>query len=415
MAIGRVLRPLMVPLLAVCAASLPELANAAVSCGPPDSKQTSVCQIDPAIDAAALCNDGTLPAFWFRPGSGSGATTWVVWLEGGGQCTDKLSCALRAERPGSASLLTSRGFAATFAAGVLSPDHLINPSLYNANTVFVHYCLSDDWSGAYTSLSPYNHLDPTTWNFQGRRIALAAIASLNELDQGFSQAATVLLGGSSAGGVGVTVVMNDLLPVLPATAQKLLANDAGFTLNIGQFDPQEPAPYIYPGHPDAFESNYEAGMSLWHGRGDAKCAAAATTLLEQADCYNTSLLLQQGYINVPTFVAESQIDKIQVADELCPTLLGRCSLPVSPLTTTGQYASTFGIQMAAALIGAGTPAGYTVSSPDAYMHEILGSQNDFLQSYPVTGGTTSARAVFDAWLADPTGARVTSIATGPGL
>jgi hypothetical protein len=60
-------------------------AIAAVSCEPPDSKQTSVCQIHPAIDPGALCNDGTLPAFWFRPGSG--AATWVVWLEGGGQCT----------------------------------------------------------------------------------------------------------------------------------------------------------------------------------------------------------------------------------------------------------------------------------------------------------------------------------------
>jgi hypothetical protein len=404
------------PLVVGGAGLLPHAGHAAVACGLPDSKATSVCHIDPTIDPAALCNDGTLPAFWIRLGSGSGASTWVIWLEGGGQCTDKISCELRAERTASAALLTSRGFTAEFAAGVLSPDHLINPSLYNANTVFVHYCSSDDWSGNYASTSPYNHLSPTTWNFQGRRIVSAAIASLNELGIGFAQAGTVLLGGSSAGGVGATVNANDVLPVLPATAHMLLANDAGFTIDIGQFDATEAAPYIYPGHPNAFENNYEQGISLWHGRGDVNCAAHASTLLGQAACYNTSLLLQQGYIAVPSFVAESQIDKIQLADEICPTRYGTCQLPSSPLTATGQYALAFQNQMGSALIGEGTPAAYSVTSPDAYLHEILGSQYDFVSEYTVAGGgSISPRDVFDTWLADPGGTRATSLATGPGI
>eukprot|EP01048_Picozoa_sp_COSAG05_P027607 COSAG05_NODE_8136_length_733_cov_1.082019_1_plen_164_part_01 len=35
----------------------------------------------------AVCLDGSAPAYYWRPGSGSGAKSWVLFLEGGGWCS----------------------------------------------------------------------------------------------------------------------------------------------------------------------------------------------------------------------------------------------------------------------------------------------------------------------------------------
>jgi hypothetical protein len=217
-------------------------AQARVNCGTPDASNTKACYIDPKLAPAALCNDGTRPEFSLRPGSYSGAQTWVIWLEGGGNCIDQPSCAARATNPETKPLITSRNFAATAGAGLLSPDPAINPTLYDANTVLVHYCSSDNWSGAYTPTAAFDKNDPTTWFFQGRSIALAAINSLQDVKLQFKHAKLIVLGGTSAGGAGITLDANDILPILPNAPSILLVNDAGFALDIGQYDPTAPAP-----------------------------------------------------------------------------------------------------------------------------------------------------------------------------
>ena len=402
-------------LAAAAASAAPGRLHAATpQCGTPDQAGSRACFIDPTIDPAALCNDGTTPAFWVRPGSGSGAARWVIWLEGGGECADQTQCAMRAQS--SPDLLTSNGFKAGDGVGVLSPNATTNPLLYNANTVLVHYCSSDDWSGNYTTTHTFSPSDPTTWNFQGRRIALAAVRSLNELGLGFAAAQQILLGGTSAGGEGITVTANDILPVLPAAAKDVrFVNDAGFALNIGQYDSTAPSPFIYQGKPDAFTSHFEAALSLWQGRGDAKCDATAHTTLQHVNCYNSSLVLQHGYIALPSFVAESQIDTAQLTDQLCPLLYGNCNVPHDPNSMQGIYATAFGMHMAAQLKGAGTPAAYSVFSPDAYMHVILSNSAVYTTPYAFPGGPLLARDVFDDWLAHPTGPRIVDLGSGPGV
>jgi hypothetical protein len=393
----------------------PGRAHAAVACGTPNAAGAAACFIDPKLDPKALCNDGTLPMFWIRPGSGVGASRWIIWLQGGGHCTDQPSCAQRAATPGTASLITSNGFAATAGIGVISSSASENPVMYNANTVNIHYCSSDDWTGAYSSTSAFNPNDPTTWNFQGRRIALAAINSLRELEPSFAFAAFIVFGGTSAGGEGATLVANDVLPLLPPAPTILLANDAGFANDIGQFDASAPSPYIYAGEPNAFFTNFQNAINLWHGRGDAKCAATAGTLQQQINCYNSALVLQQGYITLPSFVAESQIDSAQVSDEICPSLYGDCAVPHNPASQQGVYTTAFGQAMASQLTGAGTKAAYWVTSPDAYMHVILQDDAQFIAAYTTATGSVTPRDQWDAWLNDPRGPRTLSLGTGPGV
>ena len=381
------------------------------------SNGVQTCSIDPTLDRNALCNDGTVPAFWYRPGSGNGVTRWLVWLQGGSECFDAVSCTLRASIPQAKILVTASGFTADAGTGLMSASSRTNPSLYNVNTVFVHYCSSDTWSGDRAATGRiFVPALASTWQFRGRRIAMAAVQSIRELVPAFSAATQVILGGDSAGGVGITLTANDLLPLLPSGVPVLLINDAGFALNIGQFDSSAPAPYVFAGHPNAFETQIAARLAFWHARGDKLCDAAATTSAQHANCYDTSYVLKNGYIQVPTFVAESLIDTAQVRLELCPNLYGKCIEPSNPGTQAGQYATAFGAHMAANLQAADTAATYANFSPDQYVHVILSDNSAFTQPFQFTAGGLSARDALDAWLTHPAAAaRATYIGNAPGV
>ena len=407
-----VLQRLCAALLMLCGGGVAR-AHAALTCGQVNASGAAACFVDPAVDPGALCNDGSAPAFWFRPGSGAGAKTWVIWLEGGGQCTSQASCASRARGAGARSL-TSAGFTAGNGAGVLSASRSINPMLYDANAVLIHYCSSDDWSGDRSSSLPFNPGDPATWYFQGRRIALAAIASLPELGTGFHRASHIVLGGSSAGGLGVMVTANDILPVLPKSAASVrVVNDAGFAIEIGQFDESIAAPYVFKGQPTAFTELFEAGMALWHGRGDAKCDAAAVTPQAHAACYS-ALVLNAGYIGVPSFVAESQLDTAQLSDELCPAADGNCGLPHGSRSMQGQYAAAFSKAMVHSMRGQGATVAYGVYAPDAYMHTMLADAAQFTTKRDFANGKLSPQAVLNLWLKGA-GSRVMEVGISPGL
>jgi hypothetical protein len=390
-------------------------AQANVTCGTPDATNTEACSIDPKLAPAALCNDGSQPEFSLRPGTGGGTRTWIIWLEGGGNCTDQASCAARAASPQTSGLITSHNYIAADGTGLLSPDPSINPTLYNATTVVVHYCSSDNWTGAATPAAAFNANDPTTWYFQGRSIALAAINSLQEVRLHFKRADIIVLGGTSAGGAGITLDANDILPILPAARSILLVNDAGFALDIGQFDPTAPSPYISSAQPDSFITNIETAMSLWGGRGDAKCAAAATSQIEQAGCYNTALLLQNGSIPLPSFVAESQLDQVQVTNGLCPTGDPKCPLPVNPALKKGIYVTAFGADMAQTLTAPATQAAYSFVAPDQYMHVIMTDDTAFTSQYQTGTGSFTPSAIWASWYANPSGARLMNISDAPGL
>jgi hypothetical protein len=392
----------------------PKAARAAVSCSA-NPAGNSTCHIDPAIDPQALCNDGTQPVFWVRRGSGSGLYTWVIWLEGGGRCTDQTSCSERASAPGSKGLITSNGYVASSGVGILSTNPSVSPDLYNANVVEIHYCSSDTWTGAYSPSQGFNPNEPTTWYFQGRRIVLAAIKSLDELNLNFASARVILVGGSSAGGVGATLDINDIIPVLPHAPTQLLINDAGFALDIGQYDPNVPSPYVYDGMPNAFYNNYAAALSLWHGRGEVNCASISPTQQVQINCYSVSFVLQNSYIGIATFVGQSQLDTAQITDQLCPSQYGNCSVPPNTSTKQGVYAANYGKVMNATLIGNGTHSMFSVASPDTYEHVILDDPKLFTATYPIPGGSTSPSAVFHEWYQNPSGFRILSLADGPGV
>lgn len=78
-------------------------------------------------------------------GSGSGASKWIIHMEGGGWCYDEDGCVQRSKtRLGSSKEWPG---SIEFALGFLSDSKLLNPDFYDWNIVFVAYCDGASFSG----------------------------------------------------------------------------------------------------------------------------------------------------------------------------------------------------------------------------------------------------------------------------
>ena len=77
-------------------------------------------------------------------GSGSGAKSWIVHMEGGGWCFDEDECVARSKT----SLGSSKFWkpTATF-SGFLSDNQTENPNFYNWNVAFINYCDGASFTG----------------------------------------------------------------------------------------------------------------------------------------------------------------------------------------------------------------------------------------------------------------------------
>uniref|UniRef100_A0A803M0A9 Pectin acetylesterase n=1 Tax=Chenopodium quinoa TaxID=63459 RepID=A0A803M0A9_CHEQI len=145
-----------------------------------------------AKELGAYCLDGSLPAYQFSKGFGSGASNWLLHIEGGGWCNDVKSCLERATtRIGSSSYMTENVF-----SGILSNNQSLNPDFYNWNRVMLRYCDGASFAGN----SMYQNGNSSLY-FRGQKIWQAIISDL--LPQGLAHAEKALLSGCSAGGLAV--------------------------------------------------------------------------------------------------------------------------------------------------------------------------------------------------------------------
>ena len=331
--------------------------------GPNDHAQ-AVYLLDPTKYQEALCNDGTPAGYIFRHGSGHGVRRWIVELQGGGECEDNATCATRAKNLISTAGLISGVSPGGTLDGILSADPAVNPDFYDANAVRVLYCSSDFWTGDKApSRQPFRRANAAeTWYFQGRAIARAVMEELGR--KGLGNADEVLLTGDSAGGVGIVLDANDVLPLTPPSARTIVAGDAGFTLDIGAFDPNSPSTgYVSPSLPTPIETIIEQGNAFWGGRGDLNCASQAVTLKERLLCYNTAIVISEFFVAPPVFTAEALDDLAQLSDDGLPP--GR---PKKGTPAFG-YATSFATAMTGTLRQVGPDN--TVYAPYAFIHEMF--------------------------------------------
>ncbi|CAO2180080.1 unnamed protein product [Urochloa humidicola] len=173
-----------------------------------------------AVDAGAVCMDGTPPAYHLDPGSGAGNNSWIVNLEGGGWCNNVRACQFRkTSRRGSSDLMEKE---IPF-GGIMSNSPVDNPDFYNWNRVKIRYC--DGASFAGEGFDKENG-----FYFRGQRIWEATVRHL--LSIGMASADKVLLTGCSAGGLAVILHCDEFQAFFqPTTAVKCLA-DAGLFLDV---------------------------------------------------------------------------------------------------------------------------------------------------------------------------------------
>jgi len=333
----------------------------------PNNHPQAVYLLDPANYPEALCNDSSPAGYIFRRGSGHGMRRWIIELQGGGQCDDNATCATRDKSLTSTTGLISGVSPGGTLDGILSADPAVNPDFYDANAVRVLYCSSDFWTGSKApSRLPFKRGNAAeTWYFHGRAIATAVLNDL--VTKRFDAADEVLLTGDSAGGVGIILDANDMLPLTPRTARTIVAADAGFTLDIGAYDPNSPSTgYVSPALPTPVETIIEQGHAFWGGRGDLNCASEAVTLKERLLCYNTAMVTSEFFVAPPVFTSEALDDLAQLSDDGMP---GR---PKKGTPAYG-YATSFAVAMTAALRQVGPHN--SVYGPYAFIHEMFIGKN----------------------------------------
>ena len=182
----------------------------------------------------ARCLDGSPAAFYI--GTPAKPTTkWLIWGEGKAWCLSEADCVARATATDGRGGWTSSGWpskpgclpptlpwgdapcvpgkTAGQAWGCqLSNDCGLNPAFCDFNMVHLKTCDGGSWSGNRSSLSP------SGLHYKGRAIVDATVAALQAL--GIGEATEIVIGGGSAGALGVYLQADRWLSMLDPSGEK---------------------------------------------------------------------------------------------------------------------------------------------------------------------------------------------------
>ncbi|XP_073223185.1 pectin acetylesterase 12-like isoform X1 [Cicer arietinum] len=199
--------------------SLLEAHEASFSLVATNPHMVGITIIHSAAAKGAVCLDGTLPAYHFDRGHGSGANNWLVNLEGGGWCNNIRTCVYRKTSRHGSSKLMEKAIAFT---GILSNNFHENPDFFNWNRVKIRYCDGASFTGD-------SKHKAAQLQFRGQRIWLAAMEEL--MSKGMRYANQALLSGCSAGGLATILHCDDFRDLFPRTTKVKCLSDGGLFLD----------------------------------------------------------------------------------------------------------------------------------------------------------------------------------------
>ncbi|KAM6541344.1 hypothetical protein CsatB_005791 [Cannabis sativa] len=247
--------------------------------------------ISSAASTGAVCLDGTLPGYHIHPGSGSGANSWLIQLEGGGWCNTIRSCVYRKTTRRGSSKFMEKQLPFT---GILSNKPEENPDFFNWNRVKLRYCDGASFSGDSKN-------EASQLNFRGQRIWLAAIQEL--FSKGMKNAQQTLLSGCSAGGLASILHCDEFRSFFPKTTKVKCLSDAGFFLD---------ATDVSGGH--TMRNLYKGVVSL---QGIQKnLSGSCTNHLDPTSCFFPQNLVAN--IQTPMFLLNAAYDAWQLQASLAP-------------------------------------------------------------------------------------------------
>lgn len=149
------------------------------------------------------------------------------------------------------------------AGGILSSNPSENLLYWNAHHVLVPYCTSDIWSG-----TRRHGIPGSRFSFLGAKVVRQVILDL--LPLGLSNASSLLLVGSSAGGTGVLLNLNSVHSLLHGELGLQHIAVRGMA-DSGWFLDREP--YSVDQHAPLAADAIMLGVALWHGKVPPLCAA----------------------------------------------------------------------------------------------------------------------------------------------
>lgn len=201
-------------------------ANACAALHVAEPERTTVAHDGPLalhfLDTVARCADGTRPAFYWGPGSGSGADRWIVYLNGSSG-----RCATRVDREtGSRSFVGEVCFESLSTPGAGADrgylheqnrrrDGILSEASYNPlaswNRVHVVSCSNDQYQGTRVHENAEVGIgddgEPTVVDHvytEGFTIVSDVLSTLAQ-EHGLDQASTVILHGASGGAAGLVM------------------------------------------------------------------------------------------------------------------------------------------------------------------------------------------------------------------
>jgi hypothetical protein len=259
-------------------------------------------------DSLALCNDGSQAAFHFSPFlSEEFKDTYLVYLPGGGQCWDEISCLDRWNNVGS-TYMTSKSYTqTTFRSGLFD----INPEkspFWGANKILLGYCSSDGYMGDNEAWG---------WHFRGQRIVFSLIDELIT-SYGLSSNSTIIMSGGSAGARGVMTLLDRLVEERFPKGSKVIGFlDSPYYLDIVPYSSN------FVGFPYEEQSKYLYFNTSGVIYGD--CASQYNTGSQEdkeaKEAENLSWKCQFGeyripYVRTPYLMVASQYDSYQLSNNL---------------------------------------------------------------------------------------------------
>ena len=249
----------------------------------------------------ARCLDGSPAGYFFEKGDPS---SFVIFLQGGGACYSvtgdpSTNCASRAK--------TALGSSAYWPATYTDTSNVVsslpvNP-FANFTRIFVPYCSGDVHLGTRLEV-----VSPSAFPFyfSGHLIVAAVVQHLKE-SEGLGAAASVLLAGSSAGGIGAFVNADFVAAQLPAASTVRAAPQGGWffpaivNFTAWRKDKNSGPPYAGQDSPVT---------ELWQSYLNPSCVAA------NSRSYCSSIEFSYKYIATPLHVSEDLEDSNQLFAQL---------------------------------------------------------------------------------------------------
>ncbi|KAJ4727950.1 Pectin acetylesterase [Melia azedarach] len=265
--------------------------DAVVSGSPSKPLMVPLTLIQGADSKGAVCLDGTLPGYHVHHGSGSGANSWVIQLEGGGWCNTIRSCVYRKTTRRGSSKFMEKQLPFT---GILSNKPEENPDFFSWNRVKLRYCDGASFSGD-------SQNEDAKLYFRGQRIWLAAMQDL--MAKGMQNADQALLSGCSAGGLASILHCDEFQDLFPATTKVKCLSDAGMFLDAAD---------VSGGH--TLRSMFAGVVSLQELQ--KTLPNTCTSQLDPTSCFFPQNLVAN--IKTPMFLLNAAYDAWQVQASLAP-------------------------------------------------------------------------------------------------